>query len=307
MFDPAYTIVLTHDVDSISLKGFPLFGQVALSFIKECLAGNLIRLLRGDLSPRIYIQSFFWGLGFPLIKVGLLSDPWEKSIERILRLEKKYGVKSTFFFIPFKNRPGSLAAGKPAPERRAAAYDVRAYGGLLRALEDQGWEVGVHGIEAHLNPERARQELEIFQSLLKSKTRWGMRMHWLYRSSRLEGHLKQAGFFYDATYGSNEEIGYPEGRFRPFLKDGLWVLPLNIQDVTVLAKWRKNLRPKNAWKEIERVLELAKIHRAVVTVLWHNNSFGPPRYWENLYEKILEKGRADGAAFKKAIEACVGE
>lgn len=307
MSDPAYTIVLTHDVDFISLKVFPLFGRVALSFAKECLFGNLIRLLRGDLSLRIYIRSFFWGLGLPLVKAGVLPDPWEKSIERVLRLEKKYGVKSTFFFIPFPNRPGTLAAGQPAPVSRAAAYDVRAYGELLRELEDQGWEVGVHGIEAHLSAERALQELEVFRPLLKSKTRWGIRMHWLYRSSRLEGNIKQAGFFYDATLGSNEEIGYPEGRFRPFLKDGLWVLPLNIQDVTVLAKWRRNLRPKYAWEEIVHVLELAKIHRAVVTVLWHNNSFGPPRYWENLYEKILQRGRADDAVFKKAIEVCVGD
>jgi peptidoglycan/xylan/chitin deacetylase (PgdA/CDA1 family) len=303
MLDPSYTIVLTHDVDFLSLRSYPLFSRVALSFVKECLAGNLVRLFRRELAFRTYLRSFFWGLGLPFIKLGIIRDPWEKSIDRIMNLERRYGVKSTFFFIPFKNQPGHLDIGQKAPQGRAAQYQLEDYKKMLISLEKQGWEVGVHGLNAHLATEEASRELRPFRDILSSKKRWGMRMHWLYRSPRLESHLKNAGYYYDSTFGSNEAVGFPEGHEQPFQKDDFWVLPMNIQDVTLLARWRKNLPPKRAWAEIESLLDQAKIKRAVVTVLWHNNSFGPPRFWEDIYERILQKGGADGAGFKRAIDA----
>ena len=303
----SYTIVLTHDVDYLSLRSYPLFSPMVLSFIKQCLVGNLARLLRRDLTIRTYIRSFLWGIGLPLVKWRILKDPWEKSIKHIVKIERKYGVKSTFFFIPFKNQPGYLDINQQAPWRRAANYDLRAYKKMLIALEDQGWEVGVHGLNAHLEIQEAVKELRVFQNILPSKKRWGIRMHWLYRSPKLESNLKDAGYYYDSSWGSNQDIGFQDGCDRPFQKNGLWILPLNIVDSTLFLKWRKNLPPKKAWGEIEAVLDQAKMKRAVVMVDWHNNSFGPPRFWEDVFEKILQKGMADGASFKRAVDVLTEE
>jgi len=78
-----YTIVLTHDVDFLSLKNYPIFSKTALKFIKDCILGNIIRFLKGNLSFLKYIKSIIWGLSYPFIKLGLINDPWEKSIENL--------------------------------------------------------------------------------------------------------------------------------------------------------------------------------------------------------------------------------
>jgi len=297
-----YTLVLTHDVDFLSLKNYSVLSKTTLKFTKDCIFTNMFRLLKGDIHVFTYLKSLFWGISYPFIKLGWIKDPWEKSVEDILKIEKKYGVKSTFFFIPFENKHGFFEKNIPAPQRRKAKYDVNKYKHLLKKLEKEGWEVGIHGINAHLNGDEARKELIVFKEILPQKDKWGVRVHWLYQPSHLWMNLKETGYYYDSTFGSNEEIGFKDNRYVPFKKDGIWVLPTNIQDTTLLSKWRKNLSYKMAWDEIKKILELAKEKNAVVTIIWHNISFGPPRYWGSLYEKIIEKGKKDKANFVKAID-----
>lgn len=298
-----YTIVLTHDVDHISLRDYPLLSRYGMAFVKNAVFTNFLKLLRGRVGPRTYIKSLAWGLAYPAVKMGIVKDPFEKCFREILEIEKEYDVRSTFYFIPYKHNPGSRPDGSPAPGNRAAAYDITRYKDLLVSLEEDGWEVGIHGIDAHLGAKEASEELGIFKNLLPSKEKWGIRMHWLYHRPDLWKHLKEAGYYYDTTFGSNTEVGFKENRFHPFKRDGLWVLPLNIQDGALLAKWNQNLSPRRAWETIEPLMESAKEKRAVITVLWHNASFGPPRFWDTLYRRIIEKGKKDGALFLTALQA----
>jgi len=173
---------------------------------------------------------------------------------------------------------------------------------MITDLDKKGWEVGIHGLNAHINASEAKKELNALQTLLPHKDKWGMRMHWLYQPPQLWNNLKKAGYYYDSTYGSNEEIGFKDNKYLPFKKDGIWIVPLNIQDGTLLASWRGTLSQKKAWEEIEKTLIFAKEKRAVVTILWHNSSFAPPRYWENLYEKILNKAKEDKADIIRAVD-----
>lgn len=297
----SYTLILTHDVDHLSLRSYPLFSKSTISFLKRCIWNNLIRVIKGDLTLRKYLDSIKWCILYPCTKLGLCPDPWEKAINDILRIEEKYGVRSTFFFIPFKDKPGHIKDGIPA-EGREAKYDVRDYKDLLNKLEANGWEVGVHGIEAHISLKSAREELEVIKNLLPDKEKIGVRMHWLYQSDDLWKNLKEARYYYDATFGSNDEVGFSGGHCQPFKKDGIWVIPLNIQDGTLLADRHKGLSIKNAWSEIEKVLSIAKKENAVVTVLWHTNVFGVYNYWGSLYEKILHKAISDGAKVMKCID-----
>ncbi len=298
-----YTIVLTHDVDHISLRDYPLLSRYGMAFAKNAVFTNFLKLLKGHMDTRTYLKSFAWGTAYPAVKMGLVKDPFEKCFQGILEIEKEYDVRSTFYFIPYKKKPGTRPDGLPAPGNRAAAYDIARYRDLLVSLEEQGWEVGIHGIDAHTGVEEAAQELRVFKDLLPSKEKWGTRMHWLYHRPELWKNLKEAGYYYDTTFGSNREVGFRENRYHPFKKDGLWVLPLNIQDGALLAKWNQNLSPRRAWEAIEPLLEQAKEKRAVVTVLWHNASFGPPRFWGPLYRRIIEKGKQDGAQFLTALQA----
>lgn len=298
-----YTIVLTHDVDHLAQRNVPLWSRESGSFIKQCIFSNFSRLLKKDINGLTYIKSFLAGKSLPLVKLGVVTDPMAKCLLRILAIEKEYNVRSTFYFIPFKETPGLVHSEEPASMYRGADYDVRKYKKLLEELEEGGWEVGIHGINAHISSDKAAEELEVFKTLLPKKTKWGMRIHWLYQPGDLWKNLKDAGYYYDTTFGSNEEIGFKENRFHPFKKDGIWVLPMNIQDGALLAPWHKHLTREQAWGEIQTVLDMAKEKQAVVTILWHNASFGAPRFWDRLYCKIIEEGRKQGAQFLTALQA----
>lgn len=299
----SYTLVLTHDVDHLALHNVPLFSRSSGSYYKRNIISNFSRWTGGHINIGHYLKSLAAAAALPLVQTGLLTDPMRKCLDRILEVENRYGVKSTFYFIPFKETPGFVETGVPAPLRRGCDYDVRLYRDLLTELDTNGWEIGIHGIDAHLGKEEAKKELAVFQSLLPYKQKWGMRIHWLYQPLHLWKTLKEAGYFYDATFGSNEETGFIDNRFRPFIRDGLRVLPLTIQDGTLLAHWHSELSPQDAWTRIRGILDTAKKHRAVVTILWHNASFGAPRFWDGLYRRIIEAGKDDGATFLTALQA----
>jgi peptidoglycan/xylan/chitin deacetylase (PgdA/CDA1 family) len=299
----SYKIVLTHDVDHLALRNVPLLSRKTGSFIKQCVFSNLKKFLKNEINGFTYIKSLLAVLSLPPVKAGWFEDPMARCLRRILEMEKQYGVRSTFYFIPFMRTPGLECQGVPASQYRGADYDVRDYGDLLLGLEQNGWEVGIHGINAHIGANEAAEELQVFQALLPGKKKWGMRVHWLYQPGDLWKNLKKAGYYYDTTFGSNEETGFKDQCFHPFKKDGLWVLPLNIQDGALLAGWHKNLSPARAWEEIRALMDTAKEKQAVLTILWHNASFGPPRYWDGVYRKIIEKGLDDGAEFLTALQA----
>lgn len=302
MSEHTYTIVLTHDVDHLSLRRVPFFSRATGSYFKRCLVSNLFRLLRGDMGAGTYCRSVVSGLSLPLVKARVLPDPMEISIKRILKIEEEYGVRSTFYFLPFCRVAGFIRPGEPAPVHRGAWYDVTDYRELLEYLDRNGWEVGVHGINAHMGVEDAAKELGVFKGMLPHREKWGMRMHWLFTSGSLYRDLHEAGYYYDTTYGANDVAGFLDGCYYPFIREGMWVLPLNIQDGTLLAHWHRSLGSKEAWADVKNILKEAREQRAVVTVLWHNASFVAPRYWERLYRGIIEQGQRDNARFLTAME-----
>ena len=305
-FQTPYVLVLTHDIDVLSVKELPLSGRTFWGFAYRCLIINSRRLLSQRLSVHEYLDSLKQVLFLPLIKLGLTEDPWQKSLETMLEIEKRYGVRSTIFFIPFPNRPGHTPEVKPAPTNRAAHYKLEKYKDLLQQLEREGWEVGVHGVDAYLDLASAKTELGAFRKLLPEKDKIGIRMHWLYHKGKETWKiLDEAGYAYDATFGWNDRVGFPEEQYKPFKPDGvenLVVLPLNIQDGALLGESHQFLRDEEAWHQVEHILEEAKERRATVTILWHNNSFVAPRYWGWLYEKIIQKAKEDGALICRAID-----
>lgn len=301
-----YILVLTHDIDALSLKELPLSSRTFWGFVYRCLIVNSKRLLNRRLNFHAYLDSIKHVLLLPLIKLGIVKDPWEESLKVVLEIEKRYGVRSTFFFVPFPKQPGHTPEGNPAPNNRAVHYNLNEYQGLLQQLEREGWEVGVHGIDAHLNPTSAKAEFEALRRLLPWKDKLGIRMHWLYhRKNETWQILDEAGYTYDASFGWNDRIGFPDGQYKPFKPDGvrnLVVLPLNIQDGALLGERHQFLSNEEAWQQVEKILDEAKSKRAVVTILWHNNSFVVPQYWGWLYERIICKAKKDGAFICRAID-----
>ena len=120
----SYMVALTHDVDITSVKERSWFSvgyAIYNSFLNRDFTGGMEILL-----AKTFKKSF-------------AKDPWD-CFEMWMRIENEMGIKSSFYFIPFKD-----IAGIDAPKIREAKYDLDE--GLIKRLVEGGWEVGVHGID----------------------------------------------------------------------------------------------------------------------------------------------------------------
>ena len=287
-----------------------LLSRPALALARALSLGATSRLLSGRLTIGGYLRCLGLLVRLPLIITGIIKDPLGASIDRVTGMEDACAARSTFFFMPRAHDPGHSPDMTPAPRWRASRYRLSDHAGLIRTLVARGWEAGVHGIDCHVSIEAARAERAELSAIVGPNTPVGVRMHWLYRSSALEFNLAEAGFAYDCTLGSNRSVGFPSlpdgtRALRPFAdpETGLPVVPLVIQDVALLRADHMNLKPDGAWQAIETILEEARQRRAVVTVLWHNDSFLPPRCWDGIYRRLLDRARADGAQILTTGEA----
>lgn len=300
-----YAIVLTHDVELVSLRELPWHSRTLWGFVFRGIVQNYARLLRREISVIQYLSGFLSGLLMPLMKLGLMADPVRQSFKRMLDIERKHSVRSSLYFIPVPGHAGKKPNGAKAPADRAAHYRIQSMGEILRRLERGGWEIGVHGIDSYRQPEAARRELKAMSELLGHNPA-GHRSHWLYTiGDRSWEILRQAGFSYDTSYGSNDEIGWPGGKsapFEAFPSHGFVVLPINIQDDALLDPAKMGLDPQQAWQKISALIDEAKEKRAVLTVLWHTHSFSAPRFWEDIYEKTILRAKEDEALIMPAIQ-----
>jgi hypothetical protein len=244
-----YILVLTHDVDLLSVRELSWRSRTLRGHIFRCVFGNVARLLRRRISFRQYLDGLLSGVSVPLIKAKFLADPIEESFRTMLEIERRHGVRSTIFFIPEARNPGKIPRGAEAPTRRAADYFIERLRERLRRLEEEGWEIGVHGIDSYRDLEAARREFEMMSEILGHRN-IGHRSHWFYSKGMDSWSiLRQAGYAYDASLGSNYIIGWPEGKkdpFRPFAGDPFTVLPLPVHDAPILDQAKMNLDPSEA-------------------------------------------------------------
>jgi len=303
---PPYVLALTHDVDVLSVRDLPWTSRTLWGFAARCLVGNVVRLWRGRISFSQYLRGLLPGALLPLVKSRILADPTEESFKKMLEIERRHDVRSTLYFIPEANLPGTAPSGRAAPSHRAAYYSIQRMRHCLCLLESEGWEVGVHGVNAYCDLGAARRELQAVSSVLRHNG-LGHRSHWLYSKGRSSWELlRDAGYTYDASYGSNFHVGWPGGRrwpFRPFPDHPFTVLGLNIQDETLLHATRQNLGQQEAWRRISALMGDARQRGGVLTVLWHAHSFSAPSYWADTYERIIAQAKTDGAAIVPAKEA----
>ena len=127
----------------------------------------------------------------------------------------------------------------------------------------------------------------------------GVRMHWLYfQSPDSFQSLEEGGFQYDSTFGFNEVIGFRAGTLQPYHPlncQNLWELPLHIQDGALLGEEHLDLNREDAFLTAKPILDWAKRLGGAVSLLWHNQSFTAPRFWGEVYERLIAQGREDGA------------
>jgi len=165
--------------------------------------------------------------------------------------------------------------------------------------------LGAHGIDAWHSVEKGSAELRKIAAI-SGESDIGIRMHWLLQDANTISVLEQSGYAYDSTAGYNETIGYSSGTtqvFRPLSAKTLLEIPLHIQDGALFYPHRLDLSEPKAEKCCNALIENARTFGGVLTVLWHDRSHGPERFWGDFYVRFVHKLKSSDAWFATATQA----
>jgi hypothetical protein len=298
--DHRFMVCLTHDIDFVGIRNHK-FDHTMWGFLYRSTVGALKNFLRGRLAFRKLLKTFRAAASLPFVYLGWLKDFWSP-FEWYLEVEN--GLPATYFLIPFKGRAGEGVPGKHA-SHRAAGYDVRELSDWAVILRKKGNEIGVHGIDAWHSVEQGRAELKRIEEVAGKSTN-GIRMHWLLQNDKTYSALEEAGYDYDASAGYNESVGYRNGTtqvFRPLGARKLLELPTHIQDGALFYPNRLDLSDAEASARCNEIIDNNKSLGGILTLIWHDRSHGPERFWGDFYMRLVETLKFSGAFFATAAGA----
>jgi peptidoglycan/xylan/chitin deacetylase (PgdA/CDA1 family) len=268
------TVCLTHDVDRIR-KTY----QYITHDLRKWRFGNLKTVLNG-VSP-------YW------------------TFEKIMNIEEKYGVRSTFFFLnetirfkPFSPSNWKLSFGR----YRVSEPEVAS---MIRVLDEGGWEIGVHGsYNSYKNLSLLRDEKSILEDVLGKEVA-GIRQHYLNLDVPETWKLQhRAGFRYDASFGLKNAIGFRENRYHPFAdtESRMVIIPLTIMECYLFSTSNYNM--DLIWENTLKLIDLAEKQNGVLTILWHSHYFNEDEFpgYAGMYRRIIEEAKDRGAGFITCAE-----
>jgi len=294
-----FAVCLTHDIDFVGIRRHK-FDHTMWGFLYRSTIGAMSNFIRGKTSFHRLLQCWKAAIKLPFVFLGWARDFW-MPFEWYLDVEKN--LSPTYFFIPFKRRQGENVTVSHA-DRRGCAYDITDIPDWVARLQAAGCEIGVHGIDAWHSIEKGREELNRVASIAGA-TGLGIRSHWLLRDGNTYGVLDKAGYSYDSTCGYNETPGYRSGTMQVFRPPGateLLELPLHIQDGALFFPGRQELSEAQAERQCTAFIESAEKRGGVLTVLWHDRSHGPERFWGEFYFELLQMLKKRKVWFGTAAE-----
>src|SRR6266568_2103201 len=133
----------------------------------------------------------------------------------------------------------------------------------------------------------------------------GIRMHWLLHDEKTASVLDECGYSYDSTAGYSETVGYRSGTsqvFRPLNAKTLLELPLHIQDGALFYHNRLDLPEPEAEIRCKDLIQNAGQFGGVLTVLWHDRSHGPERFWGDFYISLVRLLKSTDGWFATAAQ-----
>jgi len=293
----AFAVCLTHDIDFIGIRNHK-FDHTMWGFVYRSTIAAVQNLFRRRISMTRLLESWRAAASLPFVYLGWARDFWEP-FGWYLSAEKN--TPATYFLIPFKKRSGENAPG-PHPSWRAAAYEIGDLPQWTATLLSQGCEIGVHGIDSWHSADKGREELGRVAAATGCSS-IGTRVHWLLRDANTFSALEQAGYAYDSTCGYNETVGYRAGTgqvFCPLGAQTLLELPLHVQDGALFFPDRLNLLEPEAEQRCRALMDNANKMGGVLTVLWHDRSHGPERFWGEFYVRLLQALRSRDVWFGTA-------
>ena len=206
-----FVVCLTHDIDFIGIRNH-LFDHSMWGFLYRSTIGCAVELRRGKVSIARLLRMWQAAASLPFVFLGWARDFWEP-FEWYLQVED--GLPATYFLIPFKRHAGehiSLAGANRGPRPTTSATSATG-----AALTREGWEIGVHGIDAWHGADRGRSELERIANVTGSST-IGIRMHWLLADAGSARALEDAGYRTTRQTDTTRQSVIAQGPARYFVR-----------------------------------------------------------------------------------------
>lgn len=253
-----FALCLTHDVDRVK-KTYQYFTH----FAKTLRPYHLLSLLQKE-EP-------YW------------------NFEKIMEIEERYGVKSTFFFL---NESKKLDLLKPKNWAISLGrYDIHnsKVTNIIKKLHSKGWEIGLHGsYESYRNKELLNKEKEKLEEIIEDEV-VGIRQHNLNIEIPKTWKIQyEVGLKYDTTFGFNDKVGFRDSKYLPFhpLDNSFLEIPLTIMDAT-LFKISRSI--DDAWAKCKNLIDSTEKSNGLLTVLWHQEVFNEKEFpgWSKIYEEII--------------------
>jgi peptidoglycan/xylan/chitin deacetylase (PgdA/CDA1 family) len=282
-----FALCLTHDVDRVK-KTYQYFTRF-MRFSKNLQiknAGNEI----------------FNFLNFYFSK-GSKKDPYW-NFEIIMEIEKKFGVKSTFFFL---NESGKVSIFKPETWKLyLGRYNIKnpEIAKIVKKLDSEGWEIGLHGsYKSYKDKNLLKKEKEELENIL-GKSVHCVRQH--YGNLKIPETWKlqeELGFEYDSTLGIADYDGFKDNKYLPFYPlDSLFLeIPLTIMDTSLFSN-DKSI--EEMWEDCKELIEDVEENSGVLTILWHNRVFKENEFpgRREIYERLIELCKEKNAWITNAYE-----
>ncbi len=292
-----FAVCLTHDVDLLSAQYTPRqAGRFARAGHAPGVAAAGERFLR-IARPAVRVARS--------VHSGIATAPSiAETLECSMAAEATRGVTGSYFFTAPPAAPRSRYDCVYAPTDLCRFRGVRVrVADVMRALADEGFDVGLHGgYAAALAPGALvaqRRTLETATGLHLTTTR----QHFLRWDIRTTPRLQEeARLEVDSSLGFNRNIGFRAGTGLPFrlfdaaAREPLQLLevPLVVEDTAVLAEGGLELDDALARRVIRQLLETTAAVGGAVTLLFHPDKFVRPE-WLALYEWTIDRALEQGA------------
>ncbi|MBK9796360.1 MAG: hypothetical protein IPP58_07660 [Holophagaceae bacterium] len=289
---PPLRLCLSHDVDFTTSRDQ---GRKFIRRMSRALAGegpkrrawmnalgSLARLLTGPMARERYGDFMDW-----------------------LRLEERFGYRSTFFFLPYPDtHPHVLDGDYRFSDRVRFDNRVIRVADMMKEIALAGWEIGLHGTyNSATQKGMLKRQKESVEDIIGREVR-SVRQHYLNHVPGLTHQLQaEAGFRVDSTIGHTRAIGLKMGTSHPHrLWDAkaqralpLVEVPLIAMDTPLLILGLEQQGSQDAMDQLRRIGEGIAASGGVFCLNWHPHNLPMPELQE-IYMDLLSWSKDMGAS-----------
>jgi hypothetical protein len=286
-----FALCLTHDVDAISNETTLVqkLREVKKYLLQASDVGQPGVLERAVSAARPLARAVF--------RKSYGHPSTERTIETILRIEKKFGVTSSFFFAACPLRKYSqydchYALRDPCEflQKNMPVFE------MMRKIVREDFDIGLHGSYysatdvSMLKEQKERIEDAIGTEIVTA------RQHWLNWDVRTTPRVQAAaGLLADSTLGFNRNVGFRSGVSLPYYSFDLLneetipvlEVPLIIHDGPLTGSDALEYDISMAKDVTKRLIDRVAATRGCVTVSFHPHNFLSELY-EELYTWLIE-------------------